>query len=298
MTGLSGGVLLGAGLVHMLVEGQENLEELNDMTQLPTGSVICGLGYIIVSCIEGLAFHGGVEHKEKHVVAAHQAAEHEGSALCVPFSDSAIHKIDERTPILQNPDVKRKQTVNSIHSINTVNSIHTINSYGSLPLDNTDTDKDVNSSIDDCCGKDKQDHGHDNNHGVNSDHGHSHDGENISHGDNHGHDGHGHSHDFGHGHTSSEKPKEKLSDKECCGENGEKVSHLSHTHTHGDPELHYHHVNFDAGKPWLSAVLVVALSVHSVFAGLALGIAQDRAQFAAVVIAILSHKFVESFSLG
>ncbi len=58
---------------------------------------------------------------------------------------------------------------------------------------------------------------------------------------------------------------------------------------------HHHHA---VGNSTYPAVLLVALSMHAFFAGLALGAIEEGAQILAVLVAILAHKLMESFALG
>lgn len=71
-------------------------------------------------------------------------------------------------------------------------------------------------------------------------------------------------------------------------------SHHSHSHHHHDDhlELHLH------GSLLASAILMMALSIHSILAGVSIGIEGNRQQIASTAIAILAHKAFEGFCLG
>jgi len=47
-----------------------------------------------------------------------------------------------------------------------------------------------------------------------------------------------------------------------------------------------------------SVILMIALSLHGLFEGTALGITSDKERFYLFLIAIMSHKWAEGFSLG
>lgn len=84
-TGFSGGVLLGAGLIHMLPEASEYFSDF------PWAETLCGFGYAFTYFIESYAFHGGVEHAQDHIVAASASAVHKTPAhLCIGEMDTAI----------------------------------------------------------------------------------------------------------------------------------------------------------------------------------------------------------------
>jgi len=67
----------------------------------------------------------------------------------------------------------------------------------------------------------------------------------------------------------------------------------SHEH-----DIHVHNIQFHDESAITAFVLVLALSFHSIMAGLSLGLAEDWTEFYAVLLAIVSHKFITSFALG
>merc|ERR1712212_637886 len=84
--------------------------------------------------------------------------------------------------------------------------------------------------------------------------------------------------------------------------------HHQHQHTvveiHHPPEYHVHvHDNHDDEhrfhhSPLRSVMLLLALSFHSVFEGIAIGLQDNSGQFFSIVIAVIVHKTVMAFSLG
>jgi len=225
-TGFSGGVLLGAGLIHMLPESEEQLGG-----DYPWAHLIAVSGYVFTYFIESFAFRGGVSHKHDHVVAATTAAERSGKAtLCVGDMDAAIvvtgggalyeHKKSEsfgtfKKSLSENPPLLSNKHTLSEHSKSGVNCIP----------------------------------------------------------DSHEHDTFSHKHS--HGVKSSDS---------CANE-----------HVH---DVHVHHIEFNDESALTAIILCLALSFHSVIAGTSVGLAMDWTEFWAVVIAITSHKFVVSFTLG
>eukprot|EP01059_Diplonema_ambulator_P001973 TRINITY_DN11624_c0_g1_i2.p1 TRINITY_DN11624_c0_g1~~TRINITY_DN11624_c0_g1_i2.p1 ORF type:complete len:292 (+),score=48.19 TRINITY_DN11624_c0_g1_i2:35-910(+) len=77
-------------------------------------------------------------------------------------------------------------------------------------------------------------------------------------------------------------------------EGGDLVTY--HGHSHGDLDLIK---QFSTGeKSLMPVVLTAVLSVHSVVSGMALGIQTEWGKAMLVFLAIISHKWVEAFSLG
>lgn len=65
----------------------------------------------------------------------------------------------------------------------------------------------------------------------------------------------------------------------------------SHNHSEAD-SFKFHHSSLR------SIMLLLALSFHSVFEGIAIGLQDNSGQFASIVIAVIVHKVVMAFSLG
>jgi len=65
-----------------------------------------------------------------------------------------------------------------------------------------------------------------------------------------------------------------------------------HVHGHHSDEHRFHH------SPLRSIMLLLALSFHSVFEGVAIGLQNNSGQFFSIVIAVIVHKTVMAFSLG
>ena len=69
-------------------------------------------------------------------------------------------------------------------------------------------------------------------------------------------------------------------------------NHHHHHHHHHGEGLHFHHSSLR------SVMLLLALSFHSVFEGIAIGLQDNAGQFLSIVIAVMVHKTVIAFSLG
>eukprot|EP01090_Pellita_catalonica_P018390 TRINITY_DN5925_c0_g1_i2.p1 TRINITY_DN5925_c0_g1~~TRINITY_DN5925_c0_g1_i2.p1 ORF type:complete len:319 (-),score=26.54 TRINITY_DN5925_c0_g1_i2:55-1011(-) len=61
---------------------------------------------------------------------------------------------------------------------------------------------------------------------------------------------------------------------------------------------HHHHHYSDHPSELVSYILLAVLSVHSVIAGLAIGVQDGESNTVALFIAVIAHKWVESFALG
>jgi len=247
--GFAGGVLLGAGMIHMLPEAEENLEG-----DFPWAHVICTSGYIITYFIESFAFHGGVGHKQEHVVAATKAAERKKrTTLCIADMDSTIIIGEENADVVKSPSHFR-----TFHSNDgEVRSPSTIEP-SLLPTISEDNfiepmiAKRSSAKSGVFCSKDS--HGHEN---------------------------------FAHRHSLSTRKLSRSTDIQS-------VSNFDE-HVH---DVHLHNIEFEGKSALTAIILCLALSFHSVIAGMALGITDAWAEYWAVVIAIASHKFVTSFTLG
>merc|ERR1719153_1406982 len=77
--------------------------------------------------------------------------------------------------------------------------------------------------------------------------------------------------------------------------------HRTHSHQHGEHH-HHHHTHIDQGvfqnTPLRAAMLLLALSFHSVFEGIAIGLQNTDAKLVSIFLAVISHKAVMAFSLG
>ncbi|XP_005989801.1 zinc transporter ZIP1-like [Latimeria chalumnae] len=77
---------------------------------------------------------------------------------------------------------------------------------------------------------------------------------------------------------------------------------LTSNHDLGAEELDFHgrhvHVDFNAHSPFRSFVLVISLSLHSVFEGLAIGLQETNYRVLEICIAVLIHKSIIVFSLS
>lgn len=76
----------------------------------------------------------------------------------------------------------------------------------------------------------------------------------------------------------------------------------SHSHHSHDGHHHHHHHHIDQGvfqnTPLRAAMLLLALSFHSVFEGIAIGLQNTDAKLVSIFLAVISHKAVMAFSLG
>lgn len=71
-------------------------------------------------------------------------------------------------------------------------------------------------------------------------------------------------------------------------------------HAHSEPHRHSHELDIDTLRvaPLRALVLLTALSVHTLFEGLALGLMQKPESLAQLLLAVLLHKFLMAFTLG
>merc|ERR1719233_1107505 len=79
--------------------------------------------------------------------------------------------------------------------------------------------------------------------------------------------------------------------------------HSTHSHQHHTHDgHHHHHTHIDHGvfqnTPLRAAMLLLALSFHSVFEGIAIGLQNTDAKLVSIFLAVISHKAVMAFSLG
>jgi zinc transporter 1/2/3 len=66
----AGGVFLGAGLIHLLTDGQEHFENWLGGFDYPFTFLIAGVGFLLVLCIERVIIHGENLH-ETHTMKTH-----------------------------------------------------------------------------------------------------------------------------------------------------------------------------------------------------------------------------------
>ena len=64
------------------------------------------------------------------------------------------------------------------------------------------------------------------------------------------------------------------------------------------PNHDHDHVTFNPHSPLRSMILLIALSFHSVFEGLAIGLQKDLGQLMSLFLAVIGHKGIMAFSLG
>merc|ERR1719369_1311364 len=67
--------------------------------------------------------------------------------------------------------------------------------------------------------------------------------------------------------------------------------HLTHDHSHIDGVFQNH-------STIRSIILLIALSFHSVFEGMAIGLQENLTQLISLFMAVIAHKAVMAFSLG
>lgn len=88
--------------------------------------------------------------------------------------------------------------------------------------------------------------------------------------------------------------------KHChkIGEESAAPSHHHHVHQHNKGEADFH--SHDVVNPYsvMGFFLLIALSIHSFVAGLALGVQPTLQETTPVFVAIITHKWVEAFALG
>jgi len=94
---------------------------------------------------------------------------------------------------------------------------------------------------------------------------------------------------FGDKATPSDKLSDKLTDHHDHGEHG----HDHHHHEHKAAEGGHDHAN--ALGPYM---LILAMGVHAIFEGLALGLLSDFAGFLGFLLAIVFHKWAECMAVG
>jgi len=73
-----------------------------------------------------------------------------------------------------------------------------------------------------------------------------------------------------------------------------------HEHLLLDKGHRHHHIPVNADRPYMSYILTIVLAAHSVIEGLVLGIetSSELREGVILLLAIASHKWIESFALG
>jgi len=80
-------------------------------------------------------------------------------------------------------------------------------------------------------------------------------------------------------------------EESCCG--------CDHDHDHVHVGVLHKHVEVSNGAALMTLIYALLFSVHSLIAGLALGVQNELGSAAmAILVAIISHKFVEALSLA
>lgn len=257
-TGFAGGVLLGAGLIHQLPEAAESFGDF------PWAETICGLGYALTYMIESLAFHGGVEHKKDHIVAAVQAnTMKKKTTLCIGDMDPAI--VPDKSPKEDAISQTEKESLveNDVEGENEQTTA--ASGYGTFSEHEHETSESNDANSEDVQNKTK----------TPAPTFRKIKSVDLCHPDSHEHASFEHSDAHSHGAELGEN----------CDD--------SHEH-----DIHVHNIEFHDESAITAFVLVLALSFHSIMAGLSLGLAEDWTEFSAVLLAIVSHKFITSFALG
>eukprot|EP01087_Luapelamoeba_hula_P015458 TRINITY_DN4624_c0_g1_i1.p1 TRINITY_DN4624_c0_g1~~TRINITY_DN4624_c0_g1_i1.p1 ORF type:complete len:401 (-),score=65.70 TRINITY_DN4624_c0_g1_i1:24-1226(-) len=78
------------------------------------------------------------------------------------------------------------------------------------------------------------------------------------------------------------------------------IRHRKAEHSHGGGDHDHAHMQalIDRPNSFLPYILVIVLSFHSIFSGLAVGVQRDVSSALPVFVAIISHKWIEAFALG
>lgn len=103
--------------------------------------------------------------------------------------------------------------------------------------------------------------------------------------------------------TNEEEEEEKNTPENCLREPLRRRRHSGESHSSQDSiPMHHHHSSHVEqhlhGSIFASVVLLVALCLHSVIAGISLGIENSMDAITSIAIAILMHKFFAGFALG
>lgn len=97
-----------------------------------------------------------------------------------------------------------------------------------------------------------------------------------------------------HSHPEHDHDHEKEKDASHDGH-----GHVAHGHGHGGDSHGHSHMDISQGTSYIVAyLLVLALSFHNIFEGIALGTQQDYPSTVSIFIAILAHSPLAGFALG
>jgi len=98
---------------------------------------------------------------------------------------------------------------------------------------------------------------------------------------------------------NDEDEKHICADKHVVDTHGNHAHH-THAHTEAAHHAHYHeeHENLAKMRFASAIILAVALSIHSIFAGLSLGLQDTRQGVYELFVAVVAHKWAASLSLG
>ncbi|KAG8440590.1 hypothetical protein GDO86_006367 [Hymenochirus boettgeri] len=98
----------------------------------------------------------------------------------------------------------------------------------------------------------------------------------------------------------SEERTPLLSDNTSATTNPEQLHEYSHSHdnNHTEHKRHHFHVDFQAHSSFRSFILIMSLSLHSVFEGIAIGLQNVQSEVLQIAVAILIHKSIIAVSLS
>lgn len=311
LTYFTGGVFLGAGMLHMLPDAVEDAKQAGGIAdaKLMNPFITFCLGYILVYCIEQM------QHRElqKHTVlaVAQRARSHSATAsICIvdvpPVTtyhapDGAVLPklsglLESLNPAEQGGDVGTLRHADRSYSHGSGPGSPHMHGHGHAhAAAHTSHDHGHGHGSHDCCAHDSRAHPDED--------------ESAGRGDEHGHAGHA-SHNHGHADhaglsldrrtTTTGAPNGWVDEAECCGGRGGPRGHARYDHEHVHTGVRHKHVSVGHGhRATLPLILALLFSVHSFIAGLALGIQSSHPSSAiAILVAILGHKLVEALSLA
>lgn len=273
----TGGVFLGAGVLHMLPEAVEEWLTVSmgtDMPKFVTPYLLFCAGYITIYAVEGQG-HTDTSALHKHSILA--MAQRAGSTN----ASASVCVVDV-------PPVKTYGAGGGGNASGLLAHQHQTPSTGGG-------------------GGGSYSHTGKTPSGSPAEHGHEHDHAQHEHG--HGGCKHDHTqplppvqHDHSHAQpaTRTERRPSWVDEESCCGGHGGGDEH-DHNHVHVGV-LHRHVVVVPEGAaltPLMPLIYALLFSVHSLIAGLALGVQSELGEAAiAILIAIVAHKFVEALSLA
>ncbi|KAM4678281.1 zinc transporter ZIP1-like [Discoglossus pictus] len=97
---------------------------------------------------------------------------------------------------------------------------------------------------------------------------------------------------------------ERMSDETTPLLSGSPRSSSLHGHSHGnhnndaEHQQHHFHVDFHAHSSFRSFILILSLSLHSIFEGIAIGLQNVQSEVLQITVAILIHKSIIAVSLS